>query len=525
MSGPVITDETCGVFRSGPVAAALKPRTIHRFIVGRDDRVVLLSREEAAKQLGDPFATLLLLKGKFPDTAAEVLDELRKATGPNHRLGKRLFFMLGEGLQVPAKASVRRNLRFLVTTGTSQKGPDVMLSTFHPDSQDVEVMAWDRKRGGFNYYRTAEGSNGWVFAGNSLAGIERDTEFKGPFESHTSGNFLMKELKIPWLHWHSFSFPNTEARILPAGLRDHPWFDKKSGAEDCELQVAIPAITRWTERRFELIVGRSGAIDRPRRIMRQVLDSQTVNLISSETEATALDQTDRFLLPSTFFVDADALARFGLPLPDGFTIKSAMYAKTLKKFNVRWTDGGAFSRPGDTHFCFFVPERAFEDQETVRLAIESGLLGDRVAASLLMVDFANPVFSPRRTALLEHAPTKATLKSGKSTYGREFVRAILQAAKGTPANSPENEFAKRWEAGTGWKKEFSRLLERYYKGVEATLGTQAGVDAVFRVAETNRNRVRGLPIFEHPLLFTEAKNAAARVPARMRTDGTVAEAS
>lgn len=522
MSGALITDETCGVFRSGPVAKALRPKTIHRFIVGRDDRVVILNREEAAKQLGDPFATLLLLKGTFPNTAAAVLDELKRATGPNDPLGKRLFFMVGEGLQVPPRASVRRNLRFLATTGTSRQGPDVMLSTFHPDSEDVELMAWDRKRGGFNYYRTAEGSDGWVFAGNSLAGVEPDTEFKGPFESHTSGNFLMKELKIPWLHWHSFSFPNTEARILPPGLREHPWFDKKLGAEDCEVQVAFPAITRWTQRRFELIVGAGGVVDRPRRVMRQVLESQTVNLVSSETEAAALDRTDRILLPSTFFVDSDALSSFGLPLPAGFTVDSAMYAKTLRKFNVRWTDGGAFSQRGDTHFCFFVPERAFEDQETVRLAVESGLLGQRVAASLLMVDFANPVFSPRRRALLEHAPTTATLAGGKSTYGRDFVRAILKAAKETPANSPENEFAKRWEAGAGWKREFRRLLERYYKGVEATLATQAGVDAVFRLAETTRNRVRRLPIFEHPLLFAES-DVPASVRARMRTDGTVTE--
>ena len=61
-------------------------------------------------------------------------------------------------------------------------------------------------------------------------------------------------------------------------------------------------------------------------------------------------------------------------------------------------------RKGDTHFCFLVPERAFEDQAVLREAIEIGLVTKRLAACLLMVDPWNPIFSDRRRALLRHVP-------------------------------------------------------------------------------------------------------------------------
>ncbi|MDQ4125187.1 MAG: hypothetical protein M3134_06270 [Actinomycetota bacterium] len=526
MSGPVITDETCMVFRDRLVAGALRPRTIHRFVVGEDDRVQVLNREEAAAQLADPFATLLLLQGTFPSTAGDVLAGLDAATKPKDPLRKRSFFFLGEGSQVPVNAQTRgvdRNLRFLVTTGSGPLGPDLMISTFHPDSPDVELMAWDRKRGGFNYYRTAEGSDGWIFAGNSIHAVRRGTELKGPFETHTSGNFLMKELKAPWINWHSPD-ATIPASVLPKRDRDHPWFRNKEpgGALTCETEVARPSITRWTKRRFERVTDAAGVIDRPRRLMRQVVDSPTVNLVSSFAEGSGVGPGAAVDLPGTFFVDADVLGGvLGLRQPPFFSVKGGMYAKTLERFDVRWTDGGGFSRRGDTHFAFCVPERAFEDNEVVRHAIRIGLLGRRLAASLLMVDFGNPVFSPRRAALLAHVPPRATLKDGKSAFSRRFADAILKAAEATPEGSPEREFAKRWSAGAAWRKTFNQALGVYYKGVEATLSTQAGVDAVFRVAEARRDDVRRrTPLVESPLLFART-NITGKASARMRTDGTV----
>jgi hypothetical protein len=129
-----------------------------------------------------------------------VLAALDRAASEADALGRQMIFLVGEGSQIPFSpdtASLQRNLRFLVTRGSGPGGPDVLLSSFHPDEGDVELMAWDRRSGGFNFYRTVGANSGWVFAGNSRHALADPTQGKGPFESHRSGNILMKELRAP----------------------------------------------------------------------------------------------------------------------------------------------------------------------------------------------------------------------------------------------------------------------------------------------------------------------------------------
>jgi hypothetical protein len=64
MTASADVDVTCAVFRRLP-PAALAPEAIHRFIVGEDPAPRRLTAEEASRELGDPFAVLLLLRGSF----------------------------------------------------------------------------------------------------------------------------------------------------------------------------------------------------------------------------------------------------------------------------------------------------------------------------------------------------------------------------------------------------------------------------------------------------------------------------
>jgi hypothetical protein len=102
-----------------------------------------------------------------------------------------------------------------------------------------------------------------------------------------------------------------------------------------------------------------------------------------------------------------------------------------------------------------------------------------------------------------------------------MANTIVAAAEGAGAESPEGEFAARWGVGDAWKEQFGRLLNDYYAAVTSHLGSQEGFDAYFRLAESRRERVRQMPIFESPLLFAETNiDPAVRV---MRSDGTVQE--
>lgn len=501
----------------------LDDEAIHRLILGSDESPHKLSAEDAQQQLGDRFAQLVLLKGVFPRNAGAVLKAFEEAVPPEDPLRVHQFFLVGEGTQVAATPGVvvNRNLRFLATAGQGPGGPDIMLSAFNPDHGTVEVMAWDERAGGFNYYRTVGDSSAWVFAGNSRHALTSPTRDNGPFESHKSGHFLMKELRLPWVHWDS-----PTARIVPSILAEHdmlehPWVNKLAigGAYTLEEDVAIPSIERWTKARLDaLVAGQSD--ETPRRVVEQLLTSLTINLTSSNTSsaAAATGSVDRVDLPDTFFVDSTALsAVLGLvPAPQPF-VSAAIYAQSLQTFGVHLTDDEQFDRPGDTHFAFVVPERAFEDAETLRQAVALGIVSQRLAACLLMVDFANPLFSDRRVQLLQHVP-EAPFDPSKD-FSQEIADAIRASAAAQESGTAEHEFSQRWDTGDDFQPSFNALLQGYYDAFAQQLTTEAGFNSYVELAESRREQVRGMPIAESPLLFARF-NIEAR-ERRMQTDGTV----
>jgi hypothetical protein len=524
--------ETCMAFDEPSLVRGLDRRVLNRFIVGADSKPRGMSQREV-RALGDVFAATFFAKGKLPGTAEELIEGIKDAAPKKSTLRKQKSFVVGEGSQIAMSsqtATVPRFLRFLVTLGGGQEGPDVFLSSGHPKQvSPVEVMAWDRKTGGFNYYRST-GPGIWMFAGNSGDAVKDSSRGKGPFESHPSGALIMKELKTPWINWDS-----PAANILPSVFaakdtrRDHKWFTEKepNGALAFELGAARPAIERWARARFARFRDGNGIVTRPRHIMEQVLGTpnrrrSTVNLATTHIQSSALRPSDRLDLPQTFFVDSEGLSGvLGLEPPPGFTVSGRIYAKCLDKFDVRMEDREGFRRRGDTHFCFLVPERAFEDQVVLAEAIEIGLLGKRLAACLLMVDPWNPVFSERRSSLLRHVPATARLVRGKSDFSEEMVKAILAAAKAGPPGTPEAEFAERWKAGPNFAPKFNRLLRAYYEAVGKKLRTQAGFEPYFRLAEERRQVFNEMPISEFPLLLP--KTNLPRTPLRMRADGTVGE--
>ena len=521
-----LSDESCGIFSE--LTAFAGAETLVRFIVGEDHKPQKLSANEIDGELGDPFATLLLAKGTFPRTAAGVFEAVDATVGENEPLGKnsQMSFILGEGSQIPFNEApnLRRSLRFVVTRGRSPDGPELIVSAFQPDqADDVELMAWDAKSDGFNFYRSLGEEGSWVFAGKSRDALVEPSQRKGPFESHKSGTFLMKELRAPWINWHS-----PDANIFPTVFsdadprREHPWFTGKvgQGALVCETSVARPAITRWTKARFTHAVAGGGTVADPGRIMEQILDTPTVNLMTSHTEGKAAANATSVDLPERFFVDAEGLSEIlGLQPPPAFAVSGQIYQSALETFDVKLSDGQGFERVGETHFAFVIPERAFEDEEVLRHAIEIGLVSRRLAAALLMTDFPNPVFSVRRAKLLEQVPKAATVANKQSTFSEEMAQAILAAADGSPEGSPEREFAERWAIGEQFEDSFNALLQGYYQAVEAGLQDQERFNEYFRLAESRRQRVKQMPIFENPLLFATTNVSDAE--RTMRVDGRV----
>ena len=526
----LVDDVSCNAFNK---LGGLPADSLSRFVVGLDPAPVPFNGEAASTELGDPFAQLLLLQGIFPRTGEQVLERLAAAAPPADPVaGPPSSFILGEGSQLGPGDASNFGVRFVVATGgPASLGPDVLLSTNDPTGGFIEVMAWDRVNDGFNFYRTIGDEGAWVFAGNSRHALSEPTQGKGPFESHPSGALIMKELEIPWTHWHSFEAAIDDT-VFPDGdpLATHPWFllngagGIRVGAETLEIGSAIPSMKRWATARFRRIVENGGRVDDPRRVMQQVLGTPTVNLVSTRMRSVA-QQADAIAraMPPSFFFSVEALTnpRIGLTPPAPLLLPLDHYRASLNRFAFTVTDGNGVDRPGDTTFAFFVPHRGREDDETLRAAINVGFITPRLAACLLMVDFPNPIFSTRREALLAHVPATALIQNGASTFSQEMADTILAAATSTSSGSPEHEFAQLWAAGEDFVEPFDALLNGYVEAVTARLATSAGFDDYVRLAESRRNRVRTMPIFESRMLFATTNIDDAE--RSMQPDGTVVE--
>jgi hypothetical protein len=501
-------------------ASAAAAGQIHRFIDGIDPAPAAMTDEEVAHELNDPFATLLLRKGTFPTTVHEVLSALDAATKPDDNLRSQMSFLVGEGSQIPwspETATLDRGLRLAITRG--EAAVDVLVSTDGGlTNAFLQVIGWDDQAGVFNYYEHRGGA--WAWAGNSTHAFDPRARGKGAFDSHINGSMVMKELKFPWNHWHSVAVNIPNEVFAPEDpAKNDPLIARRDGAEKLQERVVQPGVRRWTDSRFSKEVSPDGKLARVAPLLEQLLTTTSVNLTSTGQESRAVQKTTSIALPASFFVDIDALSGpLGLPAPPALTISGEAYLAALASFGVALVDG-AFRQPGDTHFAFLVPERAFEDLDVVKKCFETKLLSDRLIGCVLMVDFANPIFSTRRASLMAHVP--AAFDGPAGGLSDAVATAIVQAASATGATSAENEFASLWAVGDGWKAESQKRLTGYYGALTELLGGPGGFEALFKLAESRRRQVMSLQLSEgRPLLFASS-NIPSGAPLRMRPDGGI----
>jgi hypothetical protein len=500
--------------------AQLETEKIHRFIFGIDDHLRVMSDDEAAEELNDPFARLLLRRGTFPTTLEEIISAMNAATGGSDPLRRQMSFLVGEGTQIPfddAK-SIERGLRLAVTFGRDNE-IDVMVSTDASGLTNnfLQVIGWDDQKGVFHYYERLQ--EGWVWAGNSTHALNPPSRGQGPFDSHVNGSLVMKELKFPWNHWLSFAATVDPGVFEPNDpMRSDPLFTKASGAEVLEERVVRPGVRRWTDSRFARTITDQKADDVDT-VLRQLFETTTVNFVSSATESRTIEASSKVELPPSFFLDTDALVNGPLDLsaPPDLSVAGSDYLAILDEFDVALVDG-AFRQKGDTHFAFLVPERSVEDVDVVRKCVEIGLLSQRFVACALMVDFPNPIFSPRRASLSAFSP---------KTFDRSrpldeaVAQAIVDGADGTADGSAKREFAELWQLGDGWRVEAEQRLKSYYDALVALLNTGDGMREVFKLAEARRSQAFGLDLSERrPLLFATS-TLSGSAPLEMTATATV----
>jgi hypothetical protein len=164
-------------------------------------------------------------------------------------------FLVADGGQIPwstVTQDVDRAFRFIVTRGVAGQAPPSLLVSTSDDFDSVDtflqVIGWDKLNGAFQFYERRGGS--WVWAGSSWDALIAPTRGNGPFDSHVNGALNMKELKFPWINWHSEAATIDGAVAANDPLRNDPLWQMRRGAELFEGHVARPGIQQWTDARI-----------------------------------------------------------------------------------------------------------------------------------------------------------------------------------------------------------------------------------------------------------------------------------
>lgn len=470
--------------------AALAGPRLFRFVHGLDERPSPMTDTEI-NNLGDAFTRSVLLTTQRPPLTLREL----VASIESPEIGgfiERRMFVVDEGA-VPRNTDpdFGRNVR-LVFTWREAPGqqPPILLSTVPvPDDADalLQLIAWSEEDRAFHFFERKTGS--WAWAGNSFHALSPPARGLGPFDSHINGSLVMKELKRPWSHWH------TAANGIPRDsisdvFSTEPLFTHLHGAEELDGTVRT-GISRWTKSRVEHDLT-DGALTRLPSYFRQVLWCTSVNLVSSGDAFDDISKT-RFDLPTTFFYDSDAVefliseidAAADILPGDRLTVDAALYRAAVASAAITVRDDARPPRSvnGDTHFAFLVPERAEEDQAVLRELVTTGVLNPRLALCFILVDFANPVFSPGRAALLRHIPGSAEAGNNGQAL-TDTVTSAIQATNGQ-SGPPEAEFL-RWWTAPDLLAAAADALARYHAALRDRLSTPDGISDVLRLATSRR---------------------------------------
>jgi hypothetical protein len=510
----------------------LEAGRLYRFVLGVDPAPRPLSVDEANALLRDPFAQLLLGRGTFPLTLRDLLSALDAVNGEAEGVPQQKSFLVADGGQIPwtpETANVNRLLRFAVTRARDSDVRLMVSASTALDSPDqfLQLIAWDPISAVYNFYERRGGT--WLWAGNSHHALSPDSRGQGPFDSHVNGSLVMKELRAPWSNWHSMRASIQDNILSPTDtLRGEPLFVNRVSAHELETGVVRPGIERWNRARLEKARSSNGSsLSAVRYFFRQVLETTTVNLISSDTQSAQVTDASTLTLPTTFFLNVEALLDIIGLEPDIAQVKvpGRFYRKALERYEFVLTDGD-FRQTGDTFFAFLVPEPAFEDLNVLALLLQHKLIEPRFAASLLMIDFPNPLFSKRRRKLMSYVPETAQLVAGGanvlSDIAAQFVAAAEASAATLPADSPEQEFLANWRLPANeWKQTFEERIENYFSHLQQLSGTEEGVDGLMRLAESRRREFRRRPLAEFRLTMPTTNIPAGAPTLMMRSDATI----
>jgi len=343
----------------------------------------------------------------------------------------------------------------------------------------VEAIAWDSRKGVFNYYEltTEDGRKGWFYRGDSLD-IARDLEqlYRGSVTGrslrcsgcHRNGGPIMKELSSPHNDWWTKARPlplhqvSVEARLQPifSGVADAARL-ADSVRKGIEKLGASP---RYREARRRLTL--------PERL-RPLFCPMELSLASDSAPLT--DGADTVAIPPEFFVDSRLVAS-----ASPVRISRSHYRAVLARSRSVLGDTGS----EDSDHGWLSPIKDPADLAAVDALVEEGLIDDEFVTDVLAVDVTAPAYSMARCELLQSVPLQDTdqwkdrFRERLSATSSEGAKELLQNFVQTERNAQHHR-----DRARGLLRACSEVL------VE-----EKNVESLFRLLQQRREEIRTSPL-------------------------------
>jgi len=496
-------------------------KPICRQVMGLDASVSNMTDADIKAQLNDRWALDVLRSGRYPLEISAILEVMADVS--LQRGYTRRTFLVAEGGKLRAPPpDYPKDFRF-VTHWSADDQPNLFLGT--PPSGDrstfLEVIAWDANKGAFNYYERNQigEQHVWIWRGDTRHAFDPRTRTKGCLACHVAGTLVMKELERPWNNW------NSEVSGIDSFPAD---FGMPATVQQNSLERLIRRGINFTaETRVDAANGSLSELLSP------LLETRAANLVSSMVRSDFTGSpSDAMPFPVDFFLNVKAFNRLGLSIGSiKVDLPRAGYLAAVERlgFKLRRRES-PFEQPGDTFFGALTPAMAVEDLVHLGVLLDRNLVTPEAAAALLMVDFPNPVFSPKRASLAPHLSGLTVADAAGTALLPRLVTLVEQATVGQPACnvaaldacSGEQQFLHyaKLAQSPGWSDAFLSALRDYTTAVGERLANDAGAaDDYVALLAWRRQLFRGFRIAESPLLFPTVEQTVQ--PHSMTSSGKV----
>ncbi len=338
----------------------------------------------------------------------------------------------------------------------------------------VEVMAFDKTAGVFNYYET-DGRELHFFGNSHDMAKGAQGTVRRCAACHTGGGLIMKELDTPWIHWEGHMDTPGARELIDAHA------DLGSRATGSEFEGVVKAGNRaWNETRLKGLRENSSL----KEALRPLFCTVEVNIDNGADFESPVEGgeggSEMSRIPFDSLLDPH-LKGFG-----SISIDFADYDAAIKANGQRIQ-----GIPGaiDTVFDYVFLERAHADNDYVDKLKAAGLIDDEFIKDVLLVDFTRPIFSEDRCDLLEFAPILASADQNADSIRKGFLDNLGNPTAGTPEAELKNNLLT--DGG------HDDVVDAYTTAC-TDLGSEALVQNALQITSLNRAIAGNLRVFEFP---------------------------